>query len=480
MALNLARFNGNLNPDKPDDQTVLDFLQRSRIAKQAQDNQNALNLREQTQFNEEDPVRAAINLKTLGYIKGQPSDQQQSMPSPTVPQQQPQQPPIDTSVNLRAPMGQPENPLGTFLGLKSGMNPPASQQPAQPQQIDPLQAYQDAVSKKNALLKSGLDVTNQRLQKESDPGWQAAMQNPMFKGLDLQGTKNEEERQANLEAQANLPVQQALIPIRSAALKDIANVTAQNEGRGQGPALTAAYKDIRAKYPMLNGDEAFEKAMVEKTPPNEFNMNGIETMANVRKGNNIMNRFNAENDKYDKAINSLENIRSVRFNDDGSQNPAWGKGAGDISLINQLSTGEYAGYKPTTTEYMEFGKNLSVPDMFQKWKEKVSSGAVLPNDVRENMYNEILRVAKRNHDNFGKTVKKFQTQAEKQGIDPEAYVMPSGTYQDVDEFLKKNPIAGSGTGGGAAHPQDSQAVEWAKANPTDPRAGKILQLNGAK
>jgi hypothetical protein len=29
-----------------------------------------------------------------------------------------------------------------------------------------------------------------------------------------------------------------------------------------------------------------------------------------------------------------------------------------------------------------------------------------------------------------------------------------------------------------AHPQDSQAVEWAKANPKDPRAAKILQANG--
>jgi hypothetical protein len=28
------------------------------------------------------------------------------------------------------------------------------------------------------------------------------------------------------------------------------------------------------------------------------------------------------------------------------------------------------------------------------------------------------------------------------------------------------------------HPQDSAAVEWAKKNPNDPRAQKILQING--
>jgi hypothetical protein len=32
----------------------------------------------------------------------------------------------------------------------------------------------------------------------------------------------------------------------------------------------------------------------------------------------------------------------------------------------------------------------------------------------------------------------------------------------------------------SAHPQDTQAVQWAKQNPNDPRALKILQMNGAR
>lgn len=32
----------------------------------------------------------------------------------------------------------------------------------------------------------------------------------------------------------------------------------------------------------------------------------------------------------------------------------------------------------------------------------------------------------------------------------------------------------------SAHPQDSEAVQWAKSNPDDPRAAKILQVNGVK
>ena len=44
-----------------------------------------------------------------------------------------------------------------------------------------------------------------------------------------------------------------------------------------------------------------------------------------------------------------------------------------------------------------------------------------------------------------------------------------GTLQTGDES--------GGNGGGTPHPQDSAAVSWAKANPNDPRAAKILQLN---
>src|SRR5260221_4883084 len=44
--------------------------------------------------------------------------------------------------------------------------------------------------------------------------------------------------------------------------------------------------------------------------------------------------------------------------------------------------------------------------------------------------------------------------------------------------IKKSLIGGGEATGSQSHPQDSQAVAWAKANPRDPRAAKILQLNG--
>lgn len=51
---------------------------------------------------------------------------------------------------------------------------------------------------------------------------------------------------------------------------------------------------------------------------------------------------------------------------------------------------------------------------------------------------------------------------------------PSG----LSGYLK--PQAGTQTPNDGAHPQDGVALQWAKSNPDDPRAAKILQLNGGQ
>lgn len=49
----------------------------------------------------------------------------------------------------------------------------------------------------------------------------------------------------------------------------------------------------------------------------------------------------------------------------------------------------------------------------------------------------------------------------------------------VPEAVYKSNSAAGGTAP-PVHPQDSDAVQWAKSNPNDPRSAKILQLNGAQ
>ena len=58
--------------------------------------------------------------------------------------------------------------------------------------------------------------------------------------------------------------------------------------------------------------------------------------------------------------------------------------------------------------------------------------------------------------------------------DPSRWADYQKSVLETTQAATDNP---GGNGGGTPHPQDSAAVSWAKANPNDPRAAKILQLN---
>ena len=61
--------------------------------------------------------------------------------------------------------------------------------------------------------------------------------------------------------------------------------------------------------------------------------------------------------------------------------------------------------------------------------------------------------------------------------DPSRWSDYQKSVLDTTQAATDNP-GGNGGGTNQPHPQDSAAVSWAKANPNDPRAAKILQLNG--
>ena len=53
----------------------------------------------------------------------------------------------------------------------------------------------------------------------------------------------------------------------------------------------------------------------------------------------------------------------------------------------------------------------------------------------------------------------------------------AGPVKDIQDVADNNPYAQMKQTT-QAHPQDLQAIQWAKSNPNDPRASKILQMNG--
>jgi hypothetical protein len=56
-------------------------------------------------------------------------------------------------------------------------------------------------------------------------------------------------------------------------------------------------------------------------------------------------------------------------------------------------------------------------------------------------------------------------------------VLPAGTWDSLKNATGWKVIGGE-SGGGGTNAQDARAIEWAKSNPNDPRAQKILAANG--
>jgi hypothetical protein len=72
-------------------------------------------------------------------------------------------------------------------------------------------------------------------------------------------------------------------------------------------------------------------------------------------------------------------------------------------------------------------------------------------------------------DKYGRVI-----ESSKKQLGPDNYKALQDQY--INRFMpKEQPASAAQT-----HPQDSQAVAWAKANPGDPRSAKILQLNGGQ
>lgn len=77
-------------------------------------------------------------------------------------------------------------------------------------------------------------------------------------------------------------------------------------------------------------------------------------------------------------------------------------------------------------------------------------------------------------DKYGRIV-----ESKKDAVGPGNYQKLQDNY--INRFTKKNGqglLGGSSTGTTQPHPMDSQAVQWAKANPKDPRSDAILKANG--
>ncbi len=162
---------------------------------------------------------------------------------------------------------------------------------------------------------------------------------------------------------------------------------------------------------------------------------------NGRVESTYITRFAHDQDNYEKKVNPFINLLQLK------QTPTWGTGTGDISLINQLSLAEFAGYKPSDAEYNQFMKRMGLGERVDQAIGSLEKGAALAPAVRDRMAQEIEDVTKRAHTNFSKTIEQHRGRVKAKGINPDEVITPNGTYLDLEDYFKNKPVASSGGNG---------------------------------
>lgn len=493
MGIQLARYSGFVNPLPPPNQTVLQYLQEQDLNNAASDqNQQKINLakaadtREQKQFNEEDPVRAAINLAKLQALnappstqgpqsQGQPTDTSQPQGTPSSPQW-PSFPPgtqVPSSNPTMGPgtlsngptqapqsQGQPQSGgLNLSPSLQGALQPQTSPQNQPQAPADPMQAYQTAILNKNAIIQKGLALKQQRDQQlATDPRLQMMLTDPQFREMHDIKTQNEDALQANAEAQADQSVQIAKTKTVASAISDLHDKVAASDGTPS--AINNAIGSIEAKYPSLVADDNFKEALTNaKLHDPVFNLDA----SNNKLKNGLIGDFSKLRSTYDKSAASYVALQGIK------NSAAWGGGLGDANAIRQMITLE-GGKTPTDNDIKNFATHYGISDLPDLLSGKIQTSAQMTPEIRNQMMSDAQQQMQLKHQIFGKAIEGASATARANNLDPATVINVGGTYPVVDSLLNANakPV----------DPQAAAAIAWAKANPTDPRAAAVLKKAG--
>lgn len=106
----------------------------------------------------------------------------------------------------------------------------------------------------------------------------------------------------------------------------------------------------------------------------------------------------------------------------------------------------------------------SLPNKIKNWTSSMATGKMLQPAQRKQMIDAVKILSQVAKGQFKESIAPVMKQAELQGIDP--------------ELLLGKLDGESITAPQKSSPQDEEAIKWAKENPDDPRAARILKANG--
>lgn len=240
------------------------------------------------------------------------------------------------------------------------------------------------------------------------------------------------------------------------------------------------------------------------------------TLSNVNQGpqagaelNNALNGQRSASMAVKNQYNEDPAVKTVRGSQtnmaqmiDAYKNPS---PYADASLVLNAYKIKFPNQSPDVNSIDELQKAQSVPDQWKNEITKALNGG-FDQATRDNILRDGISTYRANVGSLAGAQQKAQAFAGQAGangalITSEPSVMK--TYQDAQNLQQQigpyipptqqpglmnsikntalNFLGGNTTGSSSAspgHPQDFQAVSWAKDHPKDPRAAKIMQLNG--
>jgi hypothetical protein len=281
-----------------------------------------------------------------------------------------------------------------------------------------------------------------------------ALYKPIFEKAGLDTSSLDDMSAADIKAYAQNPLEEQDKMATSTANRNLA-VQAQKDRT----ALLQNGKQSAADAKQAADDEKTQAQIAKDMntlTASSRNALGTATKAKISASRlqDIVNDPNATNQDLQSAYADLNNIVSGSTTQGGTEHQAYN------TIWNQL-----AGLQQSITG------NPAAP-VIPEIKQHVADVAKRMTAISDGVINQNTRAVQAGRSGWiARNPDRWQNMLD---VATQAPASQSGAGASPSGGMP-NPSANS-----APHPQDSQAVQWAKQNQNDPRAQKILQLNGAQ
>jgi len=191
-------------------------------------------------------------------------------------------------------------------------------------------------------------------------------------------------------------------------------------------------------------------------------------------GQNNDKNFTQENQLRTQYLGQIKDFKTVR--DSFSRLKASAKdpsAAGDLALIFNYMKILDPGSTVREGEFATAQNAAGVDQRTIALYNKISKGERMSTAQRADFLDRAGRLYGSQEDVYKKEAKEFKRVAEKAGLDPDQVVLDM--VLDQSRGVPQGESAAPIQGGAVEH---DEALSWAKSNPNDPRAQRILKLHG--